>query len=152
MDELELEFELHPQLAADCIVLGDFPLCRLLLMNDANYPWFILVPRRAGATEIYHLPEDERCQMIHESSFLAENLADIFAARKMNVASLGNMVPQLHIHHVVRQESDPAWPGPIWGKVPVQPYTDDQIHEIRHKVEVLLSNTGEVNITPESEG
>lgn len=151
MDELELEFELHPQLAADCIVLGDFPLCRLLLMNDANYPWFILVPRRAGATEIYHLSEGERCQMIHESSFLAENLADIFAARKMNVASLGNMVPQLHIHHVVRQESDPAWPGPIWGKVPVQPYTDDQIHEIRHKVEVLLSNTGEVNITPESE-
>lgn len=151
MDELELEFELHPQLAADCIVLGDFPLCRLLLMNDANYPWFILVPRRAGATEIYHLSEDERCRMIHESSFLAENLADIFAARKMNVASLGNMVPQLHIHHVVRQESDPAWPSPIWGKVPVQPYTDDQIHEIRHKVEVLLSNTGEVNITPESE-
>lgn len=149
MDELELEFELHPQLAADCIVLGDFPLCRLLLMNDANYPWFILVPRRAGATEIYHLTEAERCQMIHESSFLAENLADIFAARKMNVASLGNMVPQLHVHHVVRQEDDAAWPGPIWGKVSVKPYTDEQVHEIRHKVEVLLSNTGEVLLAPE---
>ena len=149
MDELELEFELHPQLAADCIVLGDFPLCRLLLINDANYPWFILVPRRAGATEIYHLSEEERCQMIHESSFLAENLADIFAAKKMNVASLGNMVPQLHLHHIVRQEDDAAWPGPVWGKVPAKPYTDEQIHEIRHKVEVLLTNTGEVTISSE---
>lgn len=150
MDELELEFELHPQLAADCIVLGDFPLSRLLLMNDSNYPWFILVPRRVGATEIYHLSESERCQMIHESSFLAENLADIFAARKMNVASLGNMVPQLHIHHVVRQEDDAAWPGPMWGKVPLTPYTEEQVHDIRHRVEVLLAGTGEVDIEPET--
>ena len=147
MDELELEFELHPQLAADCIVLGDFPVCRLLLMNDTNYPWFILVPRRAGATEIYHLSEQDQCEVIKESSYLSSNLADTFAARKMNVASLGNMVPQLHIHHIVRYENDPAWPGPIWGKVPAVPFSQEQIHDVRHKLEALMS--GEVDFTPE---
>lgn len=147
MDELELEYELHPQLAADCIVLGDFPLCTLLLANDSNYPWFILVPRRAEVGEIYHLSEEEQRQLTHESVFLSENLADIFGARKMNVAALGNMVPQLHIHHVVRYESDPAWPAPIWGKVPAIPYTDDQIHHIRHKLAFLMD--AEIEFAPE---
>ncbi|MCP4596804.1 HIT domain-containing protein [Neptuniibacter sp.] len=147
MDELELEFELHPQLAADSIVLGDFPLSRLLLINDATYPWFVLVPRRAGASEIYHLSEEEQSQLIKESSYLASNLADTFAARKMNVASLGNMVPQLHIHHIVRYENDPAWPGPVWGKTPVVPFTEDQIHDVRRKLEALMA--GEVEFVPE---
>ena len=146
MDALEFEFELHPQLAADCIVLGDFPVSRLLLLNDANYPWFILVPRRVDATEIYHLSDEDQCVLMKESSFLASNLADTFAARKMNVASLGNMVPQLHIHHIVRYESDKAWPAPVWGKVPAQPYTDEQIEEVRGKLEVLLA--GELTFVP----
>ena len=148
MDELELEFELHPQLASDCIVLGDFPVSRLLLLNDANYPWFILVPRRAGATEIYHLSDEEQCILMKESSFLASNLADAFAARKMNIASLGNMVPQLHIHHIVRYESDRAWPAPVWGKVPAIPYTDEQIDEVCSKLEVLLA--GELAFEPQT--
>lgn len=148
MDELELEFELHPQLAADSIVLGDFPLSRLLLINDATYPWFVLVPRRAGATEIYHLSDEEQCQLIKESSYLASNLADTFAARKMNVASLGNMVPQLHVHHIVRYENDPAWPGPVWGKVPAVPFNDEQIHDVRRKLEALMA--GEVDFVPEN--
>jgi len=147
MDELELEFELHPQLANDCIVLGDFPVCRLLLMNDANYPWFILVPRRAGATEIYHLSEQDQIAVIKESSFLASNLADAFAADKMNVASLGNVVPQLHIHHIARYENDPAWPAPIWGKLSAIPFTQEQIHDVRHKLAALMS--GAVNFVPE---
>lgn len=147
MDELELEFELHPQLAKDCIVLGDFPLSRLLLLNDANYPWFILVPRRAGATEIYHLSEEDQSVLIRESSFLASNLADTFAARKMNVASLGNMVPQLHLHHIVRYEDDKAWPGPVWGKVPAIAYTHEQIHELRRKLEGIMG--GELEFVPE---
>ncbi|WP_027857055.1 HIT domain-containing protein [Marinobacterium jannaschii] len=150
MDELELEFELHPQLVNDCIVLGEFPLSTLLLANDSNYPWFILVPRRAEVSEIYHLSEEDQRQLMHESSFLAENLADIFAAKKMNVATLGNMVPQLHLHHVVRQEDDAAWPGPIWGKVPAVPYTDAALHDIRHKLETLLSHSGEIELEPES--
>ncbi|MDF2180714.1 HIT domain-containing protein [Neptuniibacter sp. CAU 1671] len=146
MDELELEFELHPQLQADCIVLGDLPLCRLLLMNDANYPWFILVPRRAEVTEIYHLSGKDQIQLTRESSFVAETLADAFAARKMNIAALGNMVPQLHVHHIVRYEKDPAWPGPVWGKVPAQPYTDEKIESIRQRLELLLQ--GELSFAP----
>ena len=147
MDELELEFELDSRLNNDCITLGDFPLCRLLLMNDANYPWFILVPRRAEVTEIYHLSAKDQRQLLHESSFLAENLSDIFAARKMNIAALGNVVAQLHIHHVVRQETDPAWPAPVWGAVAAVPLTDEQIHDIHHKLEVMM--TGEVNFLAE---
>jgi len=147
MDELELEFELDSRLANDCITLGDFPLCRLLLMNDANYPWFILVPRRAEATEIYHLSPEEQTVLLHESSFLAENLHDIFDATKMNIAALGNMVHQLHIHHVVRYETDPAWPAPIWGALPAKPYSAEQIHEIHHKLKLMM--TDEVNFVAE---
>ncbi|MCP8686939.1 HIT domain-containing protein [Marinobacterium sedimentorum] len=147
MDELELEFELHPQLAQDCIPLGDFALCRLLLINDANYPWFVLVPRRADVSEIYHLSSDDQLQLMRESCFLAENLADAFAARKMNVASLGNMVPQLHLHHIVRFEKDPAWPGPVWGKLPARSYTAEQVGDIRTKVQALMS--GELDFVPQ---
>jgi diadenosine tetraphosphate (Ap4A) HIT family hydrolase len=147
MDELELEFELHPQLAQDSILLGDFPLCRLLLINDANYPWFVLVPRRAGVSEIYHLSVQDQMQLMHESCFLAENLADAFAARKMNVASLGNMVPQLHVHHIVRFEEDLAWPGPVWGKHPALGYTADQVKDILQKLQVLMS--GELVFVPQ---
>jgi diadenosine tetraphosphate (Ap4A) HIT family hydrolase len=139
MDELELEFELHPQLAQDCIPLGEFPLCRLLLINDANYPWFVLVPRRAGVSEIYHLSSEDQMQLMRESCFLAENLADTFAARKMNVASLGNMVPQLHLHHIVRFENDPAWPGPVWGKLPASSYSTEQVRDLRTKLQALMS-------------
>ncbi len=147
MDELEIEFELHPQLAKDCIVLGDFPVTRLLLMNDANYPWFILVPKRAEATEIYHLSAEDQCALIKESSFLASNLADTFAADKVNVAALGNRVPQLHIHHIVRYENDPAWPDPVWGKKPAISFTEAQIHDVRRKLEGLMA--GEVTFIPE---
>ncbi len=146
MDELELEFELDSRLAEDTISLGQFPLCQLLLMNDANYPWFILVPRRAGVTEIYHLSAAEQQQLIRESSFLSETLADLFQARKMNVAALGNMVPQLHLHHIVRQENDPAWPGPVWGRVPCVPYTDEQLAQIGTKLQSLLN--GEFDFSP----
>jgi len=140
MDELELEFELDPQLAADCVVLGDFPLCRLLLMNDCQYPWFILVPRRAGVTEVYHLSEEDQRQLAHESSYLSENLADIFAARKMNVAALGNVVSQLHVHHVVRYESDASWPAPIWGKHPAVAYDEETLATVQQKVNALIED------------
>lgn len=146
MDELELEFELDPRLVTDTIALGDFPLCRLLLMNDRQYPWLILVPRRAGVTELYHLPAGEQQQLMHEVSELSETLADLFQARKMNVATLGNMVPQLHVHVIVRQESDPAWPGPVWGKVPAVPYTPQELGSVRSKLERLLN--GELAFEP----
>lgn len=150
MDELELEFVefvLDPRLQSDCIVMGDFPLCRLLLMNDAQYPWFILVPKRAEVSEIYHLSPEDRLQLMNEISCLSENLADLFQARKMNVAALGNVVHQLHVHCIVRYENDPAWPGPVWGVRPAVAYTPEKEQEIRRKLEVMLD--GELHYVPE---
>lgn len=117
-------FELHPQLAKDCQLIGRFTLCHLLLMRDANYPWCILVPDRAGITEIHQLSAEDQQQLMRESSLLASSMATLFAADKMNIAALGNIVPQLHIHHIVRQRTDPAWPAPVWGKLPARSYTD----------------------------
>lgn len=114
--------DIHPRLAADCLVLGRFPLSYLLLMQDANYPWFILVPDRENIQEIYQLSEDDQRQLLRESSRLGEALMRGFQGDKLNVAALGNMVPQLHVHHIVRHRTDPAWPAPVWGRVPARPY------------------------------
>lgn len=117
-------FALHPRLVADTFTLGDLPLCRLLLMNDAQYPWFILVPRRVGAREIYLLDERDQQQLLRESAALSRAAMDAFAGEKLNVAALGNVVPQLHVHHVVRRAGDAAWPRPVWGVHPPRPYAE----------------------------
>ena len=122
-------FELHPQLAQDTFNVGDFPLCKLLLMNDRNYPWFILVPRCAEIREIFELEYSDQQQLLKESSQLSQVLNRVFQADKLNIAALGNMVPQLHIHHVVRYQTDQAWPKPIWGLFPTQPYTERVMQE-----------------------
>ncbi len=106
-------FELDSALMADTVIIGDFPLCRLLLHCDANYPWFILVPRIADVTEIYHLSEQDQYQLIRESSLLAQTLVDVFFPDKVNIATLGNRVAQLHVHHIARYKTDGAWPDPI---------------------------------------
>lgn len=128
-------FTLHHQLAADTLVLGDFPLCRLLLMNDAKYPWFILVPRRRGVREIYDLADADQAGLLRESVALSRALMDAFRGDKLNVAALGNLVPQLHVHHVVRFTGDQAWPAPVWGRHPPTPY-EDQVR--RQRVARLL--------------
>lgn len=125
---------LHPQLQHDCLVLGRFPLCRLLLMRDANYPWFILVPDRADISEIYQLELPDRHALIEESSTLASVLVSRFNADKLNIAALGNVVPQLHVHHVVRYRNDAAWPAPVWGRVPAKPYTEAGLAAVREKL------------------
>src|SRR5690348_1989792 len=112
-----MKFELHPQLQKDCIQLGRLTLCRLLLMNDANYPWFILVPERPDIREIYELSETDQQQMLRESSALARSLSGIFSPDKLNIAALGNVVPQLHVHHIARFRKDAAWPAPVWGRM-----------------------------------
>jgi diadenosine tetraphosphate (Ap4A) HIT family hydrolase len=131
-------FELHPGLNEDCISIGSFPLCRLLLMNDSNYPWFILVPRRAGIREVFELSEDDQRQLLRESSALSRIISDHFKADKINVAALGNMVPQLHIHHIVRYESDPAWPAPVWGHTAAKPYSEQELSELVKTVSGLM--------------
>ncbi|MDD5319677.1 MAG: HIT family protein [Methylococcales bacterium] len=120
-------FQLHPRLKQDGIIIGRFDLCQLLMINDSHYPWFILVPEKAGIKEIYQLAKPEQHTLLEESSYLAENLAALYQADKMNIAAIGNLVPQLHIHHIVRYRSDKAWPDPVWGKFAAIPYTQQQI-------------------------
>ena len=132
-------FEVAPQLLQDSVILGDFPLSRLLLCKDSNYPWFILVPRREGVREIFQLSEDDQRKLIWESSYLSRQLDHGFNADKMNVAALGNQVPQLHLHHIVRYKNDAAWPGPIWGKVPLVPYTASELENMRDRINMLLT-------------
>jgi len=93
-------------------------------MNDANYPWFILVPRRASVREIHELSDADRAQLWEESAQLSRAAMRAFDGFKLNVAALGNVVPQLHVHHIVRRQDDPAWPAPVWGKVAGKPYDD----------------------------
>ncbi|SDS72483.1 Diadenosine tetraphosphate (Ap4A) hydrolase [Halopseudomonas xinjiangensis] len=118
-------FELHPQLAQDCITVGDLPLSRVLLTNDAQYPWLILVPRREDVTEIFELSEGDQRQLHTETTAVAHALKDAFGADKMNIAALGNMVSQLHVHVIVRYRGDISWPAPVWGKFPAVHYTDE---------------------------
>ncbi|MFC3052045.1 HIT domain-containing protein [Kordiimonas pumila] len=118
------EFSLHSQLAADTFEVGTFTLSRVLLMNDSNYPWLILVPARAGVREMHELAEADQQQLMYEITHTSKALEALTGADKMNVAALGNMVPQLHVHIIARFKADPAWPGPVWGKVPSVPYSD----------------------------
>jgi diadenosine tetraphosphate (Ap4A) HIT family hydrolase len=120
-------FQLHPQLQQDCEQLGRFELCTLLLMRDANYPWCILVPARADISEIHQLNDADQLQLMRESSHLAATMATLFKADKMNIAALGNVVPQLHIHHIARHRDDAAWPAPVWGKVPMRTYAPEAL-------------------------
>ena len=115
-------FWLHERLAADCHVLGDWPLSRVLLMDDRRWPWLILVPRRAGIAELHELAEPDRRRLWHESARLSVALRAVAPCERLNVAALGNVVPQLHLHHVARAAGDPNWPRPVWGFGAREPY------------------------------
>ncbi|WEM43138.1 HIT family protein [Photobacterium sp. DA100] len=110
-----MQFSLHPRLAADTTVIGNLPLCQVLLSKEALGPWLILVPRKAELREIHHLPEPDQIQLLKESSAVAAVLENDYQADKINVGALGNLVPQLHVHHIARFKNDVAWPGPVWG-------------------------------------
>jgi diadenosine tetraphosphate (Ap4A) HIT family hydrolase len=117
-----VQFTLDPQLAADTVPIGDLPLCRVLLNDDANYPWLILVPRRAGLIELIDLDEAARCTLMGEIAQVSAALKAHTSCDKLNVAALGNVVAQLHIHIVARFRTDVAWPNPVWGKARRLPY------------------------------
>ncbi|GHE86709.1 HIT domain-containing protein [Thalassotalea profundi] len=131
---LENQFELHPLLKRDCIELLDLKLSKLLLMNDCQYPWFILVPKRADITDVYQLDWQDQQQLLNESSALSEILMQVFMGKKMNVAAIGNVCPQLHLHHIVRYEDDAAWPKPVWGYQPTIAYSSEQLTELQEKL------------------
>lgn len=133
-------FALDPQLQQDTMPIGDFPLCRLLLSNDSNYPWFILVPRRENISELFQLDDADQQQLWKETTGLAEILKDSFDADKLNVATLGNVVSQLHMHVIVRKRDDAAWPAPVWGKHPAAPYNAGQVDAIRDRLRMALTD------------
>jgi len=118
-------FHLHPKLEADTAFVADWALSRLLLMNDARYPWLILVPRRAELSELHELTHAERLVLIEEVARASRGLKLVAAADKINVGALGNLVPQLHLHVVARKIDDAAWPGPVWGQGKAVAYAPD---------------------------
>jgi len=126
--------KLHQQLEKDCVILGEFTLCSLLLLNDNHYPWFILLPNREGITEMHQLSEGDQQQLMHESMFFSQCLEQVFQADKLNIAALGNVVPQLHIHHIARFTTDACWPAPVWGKVRARPYHETQLETVKKQL------------------
>ena len=135
--------KLHPQLEKDCIVLGEFTLCSLLLLNDANYPWFILLPNRENISEIHQLSSKDQQQLMAESMFFSHCLEQVFQPDKLNIAALGNVVSQLHIHHIARFTSDACWPAPVWGATEAIPYQKQQITSIKNQLLEWLKNNDE---------
>lgn len=128
-------FELDPRLENDSVWLASLPLSELRLMKDANYPWLVLVPRVPSVTEWFHLSEDNQTQALKEMNAVSQSMASIYQADKMNVAALGNQVSQLHIHVIARFKEDPAWPAPVWGKLPMQPYEDKALQLMIEKTQ-----------------
>jgi diadenosine tetraphosphate (Ap4A) HIT family hydrolase len=123
-DPASVGWALDPLLERDTFSIGDMPLCHVLLINDANYPWVLLVPRRRGVIELTELDYIEQAQLIGEIAQAARSLKVLTACDKINVAALGNVVPQLHVHVIARSRLDAAWPRPVWGAVPARPYED----------------------------
>ena len=111
----------------------------MLLLQDANYPWFILVPDREAITEIHQLGEADQQQLMRESVLLSRVLETAFSPDKLNIASLGNIVPQCHVHHIVRYRTDVAWPAPVWGRVPAREYSEDALVRVVDAVKQALS-------------
>lgn len=118
--------------------MGRLGLCRLLLMDDSQYPWFILVPERHDISEVHQLEDADRTRLWEESALLSRALVQGFAPDKLNIAALGNVVPQLHVHHIARYRHDPAWPAPVWGKLPPKPYYAAEVEKLRLLMRRLL--------------
>jgi diadenosine tetraphosphate (Ap4A) HIT family hydrolase len=138
-----MTFELHPRIKADTFFVGDLPLCRVLLMRDARFPWLSLVPRHPGLTEIHDLPASERAMLMEEASGAGEKLKNLTGAKKINIGALGNIVPQLHVHVVARFEGDAAWPGPVWGAGRAKAYAPEAAGALLADLRHALGLSGE---------
>jgi diadenosine tetraphosphate (Ap4A) HIT family hydrolase len=123
-------WSLDPQIERDSVAVGDLPLCQVRLMNDANYPWLLLVPRRRNVIEITDLQETDRAQLMREVAQAVSALKAESACHKINVAAIGNVVAQLHVHVVARFRTDAAWPKPVWGLLPARVYDDAALQKL----------------------
>ncbi|MFO7649413.1 HIT domain-containing protein [Halomonas sp. 3H] len=128
------DFETDARLVADTYPVTELPLCQLRLMNDTRYPWLVLVPRRHGASEVFDLDEDEQQQLWREGTAVGRVLKEVMGGDKLNIATLGNVVAQLHLHVIVRRQGDDAWPGPVWGQGEATPYDMDALAEMRDRL------------------
>lgn len=135
-----MSFELHPKLAADTIEVCELELCKVLLMNDENYPWLILVPMRENTKEIHQLFKDEQYKLMDEIAHVSSTLEAFTEAEKMNIGALGNMVPQLHIHVIARFKDDPAWPNPVWGAQGTRIYDEEHLRDLSVTLREKLTN------------
>ena len=131
-------FELDPRLTAVTFGVGETQLSKVLLMNDARFPWLILVPRRRDVTELFELSEADQAQLWQESMRLGKAMKTHFAADKLNIAALGNQVAQLHVHHIARFHEDDAWPGPVWGVGSAVSYSDTALDALMEDLNSLL--------------
>ena len=135
-------FELDARLKQDTVVVGQWPLSILLLHKDSNFPWCILVPKLEQISEIYELSEHDQLRLFDESRLVADALVEIFAPDKLNIAALGNVVKQLHVHHIARFMDDPAWPAPVWGAVPARDYSESRLAERLKELRTVLGPKG----------
>lgn len=135
-----ISWSLHPQLEADTVAVGDLRLGRLLLSKDSNFPWLILVPRRPGAVELIDLAATDRSQLTSEIDAVGRALKAVTSCDKLNVAALGNIMPQLHVHIIARRTTDAAWPRPVWGAVPSRPYADNDLARLLAALRGSLGN------------
>ncbi len=134
-------FQLHPRLAKDTLVVGDLPLCRLLLMNDARFPWCLLVPRQASLRELHDLSAADLGRLTTEVVSVSRALETHCRTFKINLGALGNLVPQLHVHVVGRREDDDAWPGPVWGHGQAMPYEETEAARLRKVLQAACGLT-----------
>ena len=132
-----MAFDLDPRLVNDTHRLGSLPLSELLLMDNALLPWLILVPR-VTEIELYRLPVAQRRQLDDETAAVAAFVAGAFAVDKLNVAAIGNLVAQLHVHVVGRRRDDHAWPGVVWGRPERTAYTPAAVVDVRSRVAAVL--------------
>ncbi|WP_227367420.1 HIT domain-containing protein [Halomonas sp. M20] len=134
------DFSLHPRLEADTYHVTDLALCQVRLMNDARFPWVILVPRRAAIREVYELEESEQARLWQEATMLGRGMQETLGGDKLNLATLGNLVAQLHLHVIVRRQGDDAWPGPVWGAGTPRPYSREALEEINDRLLALIAS------------
>jgi len=132
-------FELHPTLKADTHIIGEFPLCLALLMNNSHVPWVILVPKRVGLRELYELSATDQQLAFAESLTVSQALMAEFKGDKLNTAAIGNMVAQLHLHHIVRFRHDPVWPQPVWGNLAAKPYTKTTCQQMLKRLRIIFT-------------
>lgn len=134
------DFEIDERLARDSLPVTELPLCQLRLMDDARYPWLVLIPRRSGISEVYQLEEQDQRQLWREATAIGHAMMAMFEGDKLNIASLGNVVAQLHVHVVVRRRDDDSWPAPVWGRGEARPYDLEAQGGMRERILAELEN------------